>query len=96
MVENNDDANEFHTVPHAFCALRMQFAEVLDLIGELVSPEGIEPARPSPEGDGRVTDDFRASQLEAEGRELVSPEGIEPSTNRLREFGRAKSRRRRS
>ena len=27
---------------------------------------------------------------------MVSPEGIEPSTNRLRVFGRAKSRRRRS
>jgi hypothetical protein len=31
----------------------------------VVSPEGIEPARPSPKGEGRVTDDFGARQFEA-------------------------------
>jgi hypothetical protein len=39
-------------------------AEVLDLIEDVVSPEGIEPARPSAKRDGRVTDVFRASQAE--------------------------------
>ena len=68
--------------------------------GLLVSPEGIDLVQSSAKREsvekestplgqgrrpmGRVADDFRANQLEAEGRELVSPEGIEPSTNRLR------------
>jgi hypothetical protein len=95
-ADSNDLAVGFHTVPHARYAGKMRFAEVLDLIRDVVSPEGIEPARPSPKGEGRVTDDFRARQLEAAGRELVSPEGIEPSTNRLRVFARARSVRRRS
>ena len=44
IVDNNDDAIEFHTVPHAPCAIRNRFAEVLDLIEDVVSPEGIEPS----------------------------------------------------
>jgi hypothetical protein len=83
IVENNDDGIEFHTLPHGPWALKIQFAEVVDLIGDVVSPEGIEPARPSPKGEGRVTDDVRASHIEP-WRDVVSPEGIEPSTNRLR------------
>lgn len=38
---------------------KMQFAEVLDLIEDVVSPEGIEPARPRPQAEGRVTEFFR-------------------------------------
>jgi hypothetical protein len=59
MVQNNNDAIEFHTVPHARCALKAQLAEVIDSIEDVVSPEGIEPARPRPEAEGRVTDVFR-------------------------------------
>jgi hypothetical protein len=35
-------------------------AEVVDVIEDVVvSPEGIEPARPRPQADGRVTEFFR-------------------------------------
>jgi hypothetical protein len=30
-------------------------------VESVVSPEGIEPARPRPKAEGRVTDDFRAN-----------------------------------
>jgi integrase len=97
--DNKDSRKSSTLVPHgAFNSDRADDhidAEIVDVIEDVVvSPEGIEPARPSPKGDGRVTDDFRASHIEPR-RDVVSPEGIEPSTNRLRVVGRAKARRRR-
>ena len=84
MIENNDDATEFQTVPHARCALKMQFAEVLDLIGAVVSPEGIDNGKARPKAEAVLLILSGEPIWRPKAEKLVSPEGIEPSTNRLR------------